>query len=130
MYMWTNRFPAEAFEGYEDLIQDPRKIKSEVMGEAYGMFEPFIKSDGKIKPQCYGDACSVCFQNQYCHDFLKNIDTKALETYSQDTMFLLNGEEFPSDVFTKYGETKDDFMQFLQEKKDSGKQLINVPKCL
>jgi hypothetical protein len=30
MYMWTNRFPVEAFEGYEDLIQDPRKIKSEV----------------------------------------------------------------------------------------------------
>jgi hypothetical protein len=33
MYMWTNRFYAEAFEGYEDLIQDPRKIKSETMGE-------------------------------------------------------------------------------------------------
>jgi hypothetical protein len=29
--MWTNRFPPEAFEGYEDLIQDPEKIKSEVM---------------------------------------------------------------------------------------------------
>jgi hypothetical protein len=29
--MWTNRFPAEAFEGFEDLIQDPRKIKSEVL---------------------------------------------------------------------------------------------------
>lgn len=27
VHMWTNRFPAEAFEGFEDLIQDPRKIK-------------------------------------------------------------------------------------------------------
>ena len=76
--MWTNRFPAEAFEGYEDLIQDPRKIKSEVMGEAYSMFEPFVKSDGKLKPQCYGEACSVCFQNQYCHDFIKHIHTKSI----------------------------------------------------
>jgi hypothetical protein len=31
MNIWTNRFPVEAFEGYEDLIQDPRKIKSEIM---------------------------------------------------------------------------------------------------
>jgi len=44
MYMWTNRFPAEAFEGYEDLIQDPRKIKSEVMGEGLHIFQEFIAS--------------------------------------------------------------------------------------
>jgi hypothetical protein len=41
------------------------------MGEAYGMFEPFIKTDGEKKPECYGEACGVCFQNQYCHDFMK-----------------------------------------------------------
>ena len=35
IYMWTNRFPVEAFEGFEDLIQDPRKIKSEII---FGFF--------------------------------------------------------------------------------------------
>jgi hypothetical protein len=35
------------------------------------MFDKFIRSKGKKKPECYGAACNVCFQNQYCHDFLK-----------------------------------------------------------
>ena|GEM_PF-3005574 len=54
------------------------------MGEAYGMFEPFIKTDGKKKPECYGEACSVCFQNQYCHDFMKNIKKEKLESEEND----------------------------------------------
>jgi len=53
MYMWTNRFHVEAFEWFEDLIQDPRKIKSEVMGESFEMFSPFIESKGKQKPECF-----------------------------------------------------------------------------
>jgi hypothetical protein len=71
--MWTNRFPVEAFEGYEDLIQDPRKIKSEVMGEAYAEFYDFIRSKGEKKPHCFGDKCQYCFLKQYCHDFLKDV---------------------------------------------------------
>jgi len=128
MYMWTNRFPAESFEWYEDLIQDPRKIKSEVMGEAYGMFEPFIKTDGKKKPECYGEACGVCFQNQYCHDFMKNNKKEKRESKEND--FILRGQEFPSEVFEKYWEEKKDFLGFLEQKKKDNKKLINVPKCL
>ena len=70
--MWTNRFPVEAFEGYEDLIQDPRKIKSEVMGEAIEEFSLFIESHGIKKPHCYGEACDVCFLKQFCHDYIKH----------------------------------------------------------
>ena len=72
MYMWTNRFPAEAFEWYEDLIQDPRKIKSEVMGEWIWIFSKFIESKWKIKPQCFWEACDYCFIKDYCHWFLNN----------------------------------------------------------
>ncbi len=125
MYMWTNRFPAQAFEWYEDLIQDPRKIKSEVMWEAYDMFEKFIKSDWKTKPNCYGEACDYCFQRDYCHSFLENINTKKLDL--DDKYLIINWEEFPSDVYKKYGETWQDFKNKL---KSHNKKLINIPKCL
>ncbi|MDP2090465.1 MAG: radical SAM protein [Candidatus Gracilibacteria bacterium] len=133
MYMWTNRFPAEAFEGYEDLIQDPRKMKSEVMGEAYSTFEKFIKSDGKIKPNCYGDACSVCFQKDYCHSFIENINTKKLDflplsmEVPKRGLLIILGEEFPSQVYEKYGDKIEDFKNKL---KSYNKKLINIPKCL
>ncbi len=124
MYMWTNRFYPEAFEWYEDLIQDPRKIKSEVMWEWYHMFDKFIKSSWKTKPECFWNACDVCFQNQYCHDFLK--ENKFIKKdYSQYN--IICWEEFPSQVYEKYGEKKEDFINFL---KKSEKPLVNIPKCL
>lgn len=92
MYMWTNRFPAEAFEWFEDLIQDPRKIKSEVMGEAYSMFETFIKSDWIEKPNCYWEACDFCFLNQYCHDFIKNKNIEKIKNLSDYE--IISWEEF------------------------------------
>ncbi len=128
MYMWTNRFPAEAFEWYEDLIQDPRKIKSEVMWESRWMFAPFIESKWVKKPECFGDACDVCFQNQYCHDFLQYSKEKKYFVSEKD--FILKWENFPSLVYEKYGKNKEEFISFLLQKKQEWKTLINVPKCL
>lgn len=125
MYMWTNRFPAEAFVGFEDLIQDPRKIKWEVMWEAYDMFETFIKSEGETKPNCFWEACECCFQNQYCHDFIKNRETAKIS--NPEKYEIISGEQFPSQVYEKYGKTKEDFIQYL---KSIDKPLINIPKCL
>ena len=129
MYMWTNRFPAEAFEWYEDLIQDPRKIKSEVMWEGIDMFSKFIKSKWKIKPECFWDACSVCFVNQYCHGYLNNLKKDKIKPDSKK-IFILKWEEFPSQVYKKYWENKNDFIKYLKSKKDESYDLINVPKCL
>jgi len=128
MYMWTNRFPAESFEWYEDLIQDPRKFKSETMWEAFKMFEDFILSKWDKKPECFWDACDVCFQNQYCHWYLDTLDTKKLDTTQED--YILDGKNFPSEVFESYWETWDDFKKYLSEKKSAHARLINVPKCL
>lgn len=128
MYMWTNRFPAESFEWYEDLIQDPRKMKSETMGESYEMFEKFILSDGRNKPHCFWDACDVCFQNQYCHDFIDNINAKKIE-FSKNA-YVLEWKNFPSEVYEHYWDNKEDFQNFLSEKIDSGQEIINLPKCL
>lgn len=126
MYMWTNRFPAEAFEWYEDLIQDPRKIKSEVMGEWRHHFESFILSNWKEVQECYKEkACDVCFLNQYCNDFIKNQNKDIIK--SKEKYFILSWEEFPSQVYEKYWKTKDDFKKYLS---NINKPIINLPKCL
>jgi len=125
MYMWTNRFPVEAFEWYEDLIQDPRKIKSEVMWEGYDAFEKFIKSNWVNKTDCFWEACDVCFQKQYCHDFIDKADNEKI-TYNSDYE-LIEWEEFPSLVYEKYWENWIDFKEKLRQ---INKKLINIPKCL
>ncbi len=127
MYMWTNRFPAEAFEWYEDLIQDPRKIKSEVFWESKHQFEPFIKTWWKLKPDCYWQACDVCFLKQYCHDFINNSETKKIK--ENENNYILRWEEFPSEVYKKYWENSKEFLDFLKNKAKE-KELINVAKCL
>ncbi len=129
MYMWTNRFPAIAFEWYEDLIQDPRKIKSEVMWEGIEMFSRFIESKWKNKPSCFWEACKYCFINQYCYGFLNNLNKNKLEL-KNEKIFILKWEEFPSQVYEKYWENKKDFINFLKNKKQGWYKLINVPKCL
>ena len=125
MNIWTNRFPVEAFEWYEDLIQDPRKIKSEIMWEAYHMFEPFILSKWKKKPECYGPACDVCFQNDFCHSFMQNQNTKKIE--KKWDYQVISWEEFPSQIYEKYWEKREDFEKFIE---NSNKKFINIPKCL
>ncbi len=129
MYMWTNRFPAEAFEWYEDLIQDPRKVKWEVMWEWINMFSKFIKTKWLSKPNCFWDACNVCFIKQYCHNFINNVNRPSLN-YNKDNTFILRWEEFPSEVYKKYWESKENFLEFLHWKKMKNIKLINVPKCL
>jgi MoaA/NifB/PqqE/SkfB family radical SAM enzyme len=126
MYMWTNRFPREAFEWwFEDLIQDPRKIKSEVMWEAYSMFDKFISSKWNTKPECFWEACDFCFQKQYCHDFIDNAWKKTLEF--KEEYFIISWEEFPSQVYEKYWNKWEDFKFFLDK---IDKSIINIPKCL
>ncbi len=129
MYMWTNRFHSEAFEWFEDLIQDPRKIKSEVMWESREMFEPFIKSKWKIKPECFWERCKYCFINQYCHGYLESIKNPLLlkNNNQKKDYIIVNWEEFPSQVYEKYWETWEDFKNYLKSLK---KDIINIPKCL
>lgn len=127
MYMWTNRFHVEAFEWFEDLIQDPRKIKSEVMWESYEMFSPFIESRWKKKPECFGERCEYCFLNQYCHWYIDSINKKKRKKSKNE--LIISWEEFPSQVYDRYWNTAEDFKKYLKKKSQDYK-LINIPKCL
>lgn len=126
MYMWTNRFPAEAFEWYEDLIQDPRKIKSEVMWESRHHVEPFIMSLWEKKQECYNKACDICFLKQYCNDYINN-QNNHLILEKKDNYHIIKWEEFPSLVYEKYWENWEEFKKTLTK---INKKLINIPKCL
>ncbi len=141
MYMWTNRFPAEAFEWYEDLIQDPRKIKSETMGEAYMMYDDFIRSGWIKKPVCYGSSCDVCFLKQYCHDYIDHqthhLPIWDIQVYTgkndavTSKYLALRGEEFPSQVYEKYGDTGEEFISRIQDiALNDDQQVVNIPRCI
>lgn len=129
MHMWTNRFPVEAFEWYEDLIQDPRKIKSETMGETYAMFDEFIKSRWTQKPTCYGERCDVCFLKQYCHDFIEH--QSSVDTPGNLDSYILLWEEFPSQIYEKYGPTREDFLRKIRAiPLWSSQEVVNIPRCI
>lgn len=141
MHVWTNRFPPEVFEGFEDLIQDPHKIASETMGEAYAMYNRFI-CEG-TRPDCWGDRCKACFLKQYCHDFVdknapvlhsnkERVILDGVKSFSKtSSYFILRGQEFPREVYEKFGHTVGEFHDYFAHLKlSSEQQLVNVPKCL
>lgn len=68
VFVWTNRFPAKYLEGYEELIQNPKKIFDEVKG-GRKMFEEFWRT-GK-KPYCRPQRCSYCFLEKFCADLFQ-----------------------------------------------------------
>ena len=66
--LWTNRFPPQYLEGFENLIQHPAKLHDEVRGEL-GMFPAFL-DEGK-KPYCLGVRCKYCILKNLCSDILE-----------------------------------------------------------
>lgn len=68
IYIWTNRFPAQFLEDFEELIQHPIKLYDEIRGRKY-IFQRFIEHD-RIMP-CFGERCSYCFLEKFCADLIK-----------------------------------------------------------
>jgi len=67
VYIWTNRLPPEHLEGFEDLIQAPHKLHSEVQGGLHN-FEGYMKMG--VAPDCHGERCEFCFLKGLCHDHM------------------------------------------------------------
>lgn len=72
LHIWTNRMPPIILEGYENLIQNPIKLKDEV-GGMQEEFKNYI-ANGKIMG-CYGKRCQYCFKHKFCLD-LKDLREK------------------------------------------------------
>ena len=68
VFIWTNRFPAQYLEGFEYLIQSPKKIFDEVNGRKE-LFWKFLK-EGKMM-DCFGERCRFCFLESFCQDLIK-----------------------------------------------------------
>jgi len=67
IYIWTNRFPPQYLEGFEDLIQHPIKLYDELRGRKK-MFEDFLEKN--ILMKCYGKQCQYCFIKNFCQDLI------------------------------------------------------------
>ncbi len=141
MYMWTNRFPVEVLEWYEELIQDPRKIQSETMGEWRDMFEAFIEK--WVKPDCFWERCNVCFIQQYCHDFLnKNkkvlsergkwlITESWIENEQKEWYLILRWEEEIEKIRILFWKTPTEFIERIKSLKISDNaEFVNIPRCI
>jgi pyruvate-formate lyase-activating enzyme len=67
IFIWTNRFPPTYLDGFEDLIQHPKKLYDEIRGRK-DMFEDFMKK-GKMM-HCFGERCRFCFLSGFCLDLI------------------------------------------------------------
>lgn len=63
--LWTNRFPPQYLEGFEELIQSPVKLHDEVGGRKEILEDFLLKGSF---PQCRGPRCAYCFLSGFCQD--------------------------------------------------------------
>jgi pyruvate-formate lyase-activating enzyme len=68
LYIWTNRFPAQYLEGFEDLIQHPVKLYDEIRGRKE-MLEQFLSNGQTV--DCRGERCQYCFLEDFCQDLVE-----------------------------------------------------------
>ncbi len=90
VYIWTNRLPPEYLENYEELIQDPHKLHSEVQGGLHN-FEGFMKLG--IAPDCHGERCQYCFLKGLCHDHMFEYRQMLVDGSFKRVRFDLNASE-------------------------------------
>ena len=79
LFIWTNRLPAIHLEGYENLIQQPIKLKDEIK-ERRREFENYLAAD--IPLPCFGKRCRYCFIAGFCQDLTALKKFKILKSKS------------------------------------------------
>jgi len=80
LHIWTNRFPPEYLEGFEELIQYPGKLYDEIGGRQ-DMFNNFLNSSKVIR--CRGKRCSYCFLKSFCKDLIQLKEKGRLASYAK-----------------------------------------------
>ncbi len=141
MYIWTNRLKPEILEWYENLIQNPEKIKWEVLWEAKNMFENFIRK--WIKPDCFWEKCKDCFLSNYCQEYIysnKKILNKKIKIIinereknisKEPKYFILRWEENVDKIIKIFWKTSKEFIKNINTiKLEKWDELVNIPKCI
>lgn len=90
IYIWTNRFPAQYLEGFEELMQHPIKLYDEIRGRRQ-MFENFLERD-KMMP-CFGGQCRYCFLERFCADLIELKEKRTIIT--KELAFCLTSDRQP-----------------------------------
>lgn len=77
LFIWTNRFPVKYLEGYEELIQNPKKIIDEVQGRQE-LINNYLKTGEMLN--CYPLRCTFCFLKDFCQNLRQFKTTGRLES--------------------------------------------------
>lgn len=96
LFLWTNRFPADHLEGFEELIQDPKKLVDEVRGR-FEHVAPLLSRGEPLR--CRGALCHSCFLEPLCdelHDLARRRERGAFDRLEVD---LRRGETIPAIPF-------------------------------
>lgn len=80
IHIWTNRLPAAYLEGYEELIQHPKKLEDEVRGMEHEL-KRFIQTGQKMG--CAGERCQYCFMNAFCRDIIELRTHRILRAHAE-----------------------------------------------
>jgi MoaA/NifB/PqqE/SkfB family radical SAM enzyme len=108
IYLWTNRFPAQYLEGFEEMIQHPIKLQDEIRGRKE-ILEDFLKRN-KIM-NCYGAQCQYCFLKDFCSDLSKIKKTGKLA--SKDYPYCLKMKQPKDNTFFWKNFDIDKFLDFF-----------------
>jgi MoaA/NifB/PqqE/SkfB family radical SAM enzyme len=99
VFIWTNRFPPMYLEGFEDLIQHPKKLYDEIRGRRE-MFDNFLEK-GKLM-QCHGERCPFCFLSNFCRDLADFRKSGKLFSKSQPTCLRKKKNVEKQIIFSKH----------------------------
>ncbi|MCX6744503.1 MAG: radical SAM protein [Candidatus Parcubacteria bacterium] len=90
-FIWLNRFPAEYLEGYEDLIQDPKKIIDEARGRL-GQINDLINNKKPFACKQEEQRCKLCNFYDLCqklHEYVLVPDkSKKIKQLGPDDQFV------------------------------------------
>jgi pyruvate-formate lyase-activating enzyme len=65
LFIWTNRFPVDLLEGFEELIQDPHKMVDEVRGRREQVLALLERGEPL---RCRDERCRACFLRPLCDE--------------------------------------------------------------
>jgi len=68
LFLWANRFPPDALEGHEDLIQDPKKLIDEVRGRVEMTTKLFNRGESFFCRDLEGPRCGSCYLSPLCDE--------------------------------------------------------------